>query len=211
MGLAFASAFVAVGAVVQGSVGFGLALVVVPVLALVRPEELPAVMLLLTMPTAGFMIVRVAFRGREWSYLDLVGASSGDAGGRGATRAGTRELPLGAVRRACAGGRARESRKPEDPTAQPNQARGKRSIGAEGHGGRHRRPAARPRLPGPLGARDPLDPRGSLPGRDRDLARRLFFAGRLEWEDALLVLQLLPGLFLSLFSTSWIAPLLDRW
>jgi hypothetical protein len=38
MKLAFASALVAVGwAVVQGSVGFDLALVIVPVLALVRP------------------------------------------------------------------------------------------------------------------------------------------------------------------------------
>ena len=41
--VAFTFAFVAVlvGAMVQGAVGFGLALVVVPVLALVRPEALP--------------------------------------------------------------------------------------------------------------------------------------------------------------------------
>jgi len=38
--------------VVQGSVGFGLALVVVPVLALVRPQALPAVVLSLALPHA---------------------------------------------------------------------------------------------------------------------------------------------------------------
>jgi hypothetical protein len=58
--VAFTFAFVAVlvGAMVQGAVGFGLALVVVRVLALVRPEALPAVVLLLAMPTAGFMVAR---------------------------------------------------------------------------------------------------------------------------------------------------------
>jgi uncharacterized membrane protein YfcA len=52
--------FVAVGlgAVVQGSVGFGFALVVVPALTLVRPEVLPAMVLLLTMPMAMTMAVR---------------------------------------------------------------------------------------------------------------------------------------------------------
>ena len=52
--------FVAVGlgAAVQGSVGFGFALVVVPALTLVRPEVLPAAVLLLTMPMAATMAVR---------------------------------------------------------------------------------------------------------------------------------------------------------
>jgi uncharacterized protein len=58
---------VLVGAVVQGSVGFGLALVVVPVLALIRPEVLPAVVLLLTMPMATLMVVR------EWRSADVAG------------------------------------------------------------------------------------------------------------------------------------------
>ena len=50
--------FVAVGlgAVVQGSVGFGFALVVVPALTLVYPEALPATVLLLTMPMAATMM-----------------------------------------------------------------------------------------------------------------------------------------------------------
>jgi uncharacterized membrane protein YfcA len=52
--------FVAVGlgAVVQGSVGFGLALVVVPAMTLVSPEALPATVLLLTMPMAAVMAAR---------------------------------------------------------------------------------------------------------------------------------------------------------
>ena len=67
--VAFSFAFVAflVGAVVQGEVGYGLALVVVPVLALVQPEALPAVVLFLAMPTAGFMVAR------EWRFADARG------------------------------------------------------------------------------------------------------------------------------------------
>ena len=49
---------VAAGAVVQGSVGFGFALVVVPVLTFVRPEVLPATVLLLTLPLSVTMAVR---------------------------------------------------------------------------------------------------------------------------------------------------------
>ena len=46
---------VLVGAMVQGSVGFGLALVVVSVLTLVRPEALPATVLLIVTPLGVFM------------------------------------------------------------------------------------------------------------------------------------------------------------
>lgn len=49
---------VAAGAVVQGSVDFGFALVVVPVLTFVRPEVLPAVVLLLILPLSATMAVR---------------------------------------------------------------------------------------------------------------------------------------------------------
>jgi uncharacterized membrane protein YfcA len=49
---------VAAGAVVQGSVGFGFALVVVPVLTFVRPDVLPATVLLLTLPLSVTMAVR---------------------------------------------------------------------------------------------------------------------------------------------------------
>jgi uncharacterized membrane protein YfcA len=69
---------------VQGAVGYGLALMVVPVLALVRPEALPAVVLLLAMPTAGFKVVR------EWRFADarglvwiLSGCLAGALGGWG--------------------------------------------------------------------------------------------------------------------------------
>lgn len=49
---------VAVGAVVQGAIGFGFALVVVPVLTFVRPEVLPAAVLLLILPLSVTMAVR---------------------------------------------------------------------------------------------------------------------------------------------------------
>ncbi|HVF01313.1 MAG TPA: sulfite exporter TauE/SafE family protein [Rubrobacteraceae bacterium] len=49
---------VAAGTVVQGSVGFGFALVVVPVLTFVRPDVLPATVLLLTLPLSVTMAVR---------------------------------------------------------------------------------------------------------------------------------------------------------
>lgn len=51
-------AAVGVGAVVQGSVGFGFALVVVPALTLIRPEVLPATVLQLMTPMAATMAVR---------------------------------------------------------------------------------------------------------------------------------------------------------
>jgi uncharacterized protein len=62
-----ASVAVLVGAVVQGSVGFGLALVVVPALTLVRPEALPATVLLIVMPLGAFMAIR------ERSAIDVSG------------------------------------------------------------------------------------------------------------------------------------------
>jgi uncharacterized membrane protein YfcA len=61
--------FVAVllGAVIQGAIGFGLALVVVPVLTLVRPEVLPAMVLLLMVPMAMIMAAR------ERGEIDVTG------------------------------------------------------------------------------------------------------------------------------------------
>jgi uncharacterized membrane protein YfcA len=47
---------VAVWAVVQGSIGFGFALVAVPVLTLLRPEALPATVLLLVTPMAAMAL-----------------------------------------------------------------------------------------------------------------------------------------------------------
>ncbi len=78
--------FVAVGlgAVVQGSVGFGLALVVVPAMTLVSPEALPATVLLLTMPVASVMAARErhAIYAPGLVYL-LSGRLSGTLGGVG--------------------------------------------------------------------------------------------------------------------------------
>jgi uncharacterized membrane protein YfcA len=54
--------------VVQGSVGFGLALVVVPVLTPVRPKALPATVLLIVMPLGAFM----AFKERR--AIDVSGS-----------------------------------------------------------------------------------------------------------------------------------------
>jgi uncharacterized membrane protein YfcA len=64
-----AVAFVAVmvGALIQGSVGFGLSLVAVPVLAFVEPGAVPVVVLLLALPMASLM----AFR--ERASMDLRG------------------------------------------------------------------------------------------------------------------------------------------
>jgi len=58
---------VAVGALVQGSVGFGFALVSAPALALIEPAALPATVLLLSVP------LNVAVAWRERAHADLAG------------------------------------------------------------------------------------------------------------------------------------------
>ena len=73
---------VTLGALVQGSVGFGFALIVVPVLALVDPETLPATVLLLALPLSSVMVLRerrsVDLPGFLWvtggRFLGIVGA-----------------------------------------------------------------------------------------------------------------------------------------
>lgn len=62
-GIGFAVAFgsVFVGALVQGSIGFGLNLIVVPAIAVIRPEALPAASIILALP----MTLGSAFRERE--------------------------------------------------------------------------------------------------------------------------------------------------
>ncbi len=49
---------VILGALVQGSVGFGFALIVVPILAMVDPESLPATVLLLALPLSSIMALQ---------------------------------------------------------------------------------------------------------------------------------------------------------
>ena len=49
---------VTVGTIIQSSIGFGLALVVVPTLTLIRPDALPATILLIALPMTTFMALR---------------------------------------------------------------------------------------------------------------------------------------------------------
>jgi hypothetical protein len=56
---------VTVGAVVQGSVGFGANLLAAPVLAVVEPEALPATLMLLILPLAAVMVRRES-HGVDW-------------------------------------------------------------------------------------------------------------------------------------------------
>ena len=66
----FAVAFVALllGAVIQGSIGFGVNLVAVPIVALVAPEALPATLILVAFPLA----VAMAFRERDAVHISGV-------------------------------------------------------------------------------------------------------------------------------------------
>jgi len=77
---------VLVGAVVQGSIGFGLALVVVPALTLVQPEALSATVLLIVMPLGLFM----AFKERR--AIDVSGLAYGLSGRLLGTVGGVRLL-----------------------------------------------------------------------------------------------------------------------
>lgn len=63
---AFAIAFGAtfIGALVQGSIGFGLNLIAVPAIAAVRPDVLPAAAILFALP------MTLGSAAREWSHVD---------------------------------------------------------------------------------------------------------------------------------------------
>ena len=58
---------VAVGAVIQGSIGFGYAFVAVPAMAMLYTEAVPVTPLLLALP------MTVLMSAREWRYIDLSG------------------------------------------------------------------------------------------------------------------------------------------
>jgi uncharacterized membrane protein YfcA len=75
---------VAVGAFVQGSVGFGLNLIVVPVIAVLVPEAVPGALVLVSLPLTITMVVRehhhVDRRGVAWVMVGrLPGAAIGAA------------------------------------------------------------------------------------------------------------------------------------
>ena len=72
--LALVLVAVAMGGVIQGSIGFGFALLAVPVLAFVRPEAVPATVLLVAFP------MTVAMALRERAHIDLRGFASITAG-----------------------------------------------------------------------------------------------------------------------------------
>ena len=63
--VAIVSVAVAIGAVIQGSIGFGYALVAVPALVLILPWAVPAAPLLLALPMTTLM------RAREWRSIDF--------------------------------------------------------------------------------------------------------------------------------------------
>lgn len=73
---------VAGGAVVQGVLGFGFSLVAVPIIALIRPQALPAVVILLLIPSTGWVAYRERFaidpRGMVWL---TIGRLPGTVGG----------------------------------------------------------------------------------------------------------------------------------
>lgn len=67
LGVALALVAMAVGAIIQGSIGFGYAFVAVPTLALLYPEAVPVTPLLLALP------MTVLMSAREWRSIDATG------------------------------------------------------------------------------------------------------------------------------------------
>jgi uncharacterized membrane protein YfcA len=201
---------VLVGAVVQGSVGFGLALVVVPVLALIRPEALPAVVLLLTMPMAALMSAR------EWRFADVTGLLPvlggrilGTLGGVGLLTLVPSDflsvlfgvLVLAAVLASLLRLKVSLNRRTKFAGGVASGVMGT----AGGVGG--------PPLALVYQDRSGPEIRSTLAvafvvGTGLSLIA-LFLSERVGAEHALLTLQLLPGMLLGLFSTRWVAPMLD--
>ena len=58
---------VGIGAIIHGSIGFGFSLIVVPTMALIRPEAVPATLLMLALPMTIFMTLR------ERRSIDMTG------------------------------------------------------------------------------------------------------------------------------------------
>jgi uncharacterized protein len=209
MELLLAFAAVLVGAMVQGSVGFGLALVVMPVLALVRPEALPAVVLLLTMPMAALWPHGSGAANFAGLLSLLGGRILGTLGGVALLTlipSGFLSVLFGAL--VFAAVPASLLRLKVSLNIRTKFASGVTSgvIGtAGGVGG--------PPLALVYQNRSGPEIRSTLAvafrvGTGLSLIA-LFLSGRVGAEHALLTLQLLPGTLLGLFSTCWIAPLLD--
>ena len=210
MELLLAFAAVLVGAVVQGSVGFGLALLLVPVLAMVRPEALPAVVLLLTMPMAALMTAR------EWRSADatglvpiLVGRVFGTLGGVGLLAlipAGFLSVLFGGLVLAAVLASLLRLKVSLNVWTKFSGGVASGVMGtAGGVGG--------PPLALVYQNRSGPEIRSTLAvafvvGTGLSLVA-LFLSGRVGAEHALFTLQLLPGMLLGLLAARWIAPLLD--
>lgn len=210
MELLVAFVAVTVGAMIQGSVGFGLALVAVPVLAMVRPEALPAVVLLLAMPMAALMTAR------EWRSADmagllpiLVGRVFGTLGGVGLLALippGFLSVLFGTlVLAAVLASLLRLKVSLNDRTKFAGGVASGVMGTAGGVGG--------PPLALVYQDRSGPEIRSTLAvafvvGTGMSLVA-LLLSGRIGVDHALFSLQLLPGMLLGLLSTRWIAPLLD--
>lgn len=83
-GLALAAAAVLVGAVVQGSIGFGLNLIAAPVLALVDPELVPGPAIVIAFVFTALLAARerhdIDLRGVRWAFYGRVPGSLAGAG-----------------------------------------------------------------------------------------------------------------------------------
>lgn len=68
---AFVLTMVGLGALIQGSLGFGFAFAVAPALALIRPEAVPTTIVLLSIPMVALMAIRE--RGSIYGLVAAVG------------------------------------------------------------------------------------------------------------------------------------------
>lgn len=213
MGFLLVFVAVLVGTVVQGSVGFGLALVLVPVLALIRPEVLPATVLLLTMPMAVFMAASERHSVDVSGLIPiLVGRFAGTLAGvgllalvpAGCLSALFGGVVLAAVLVSVLSPRVRLRRRTKFVGGLASGAMGT----AGGIGG--------PPLALVYQDRSGPEVRSTLAvafaaGTTISLVA-LFLADRVGREHLSLTLQLLPALLFGLLFARWMAPLLDgRW
>lgn len=213
MGFLLVFAAVVVGTVVQGSVGFGLALVLVPVLALIRPEVLPAAVLLLTMPMAAFMAASER-RSVDVSGLlpILVGRFAGTLAGVGLLTlvpAGFLSALFGGIVLAAV---LVSVSRPRIRLRGRTKFVGGLASGAMGTAGG----IGGPPLALVYQERSGPEIRSTLAvafavGTTISLVA-LFLVGRVGGEHLSLTLQLLPALLLGLLFARWMSPLLDgRW
>src|SRR5215211_4582519 len=144
---------VAAGAVIQGSIGFGYALVAVPAMVLLLPWAVPVTPLFLALPMTLFMSVR------EWRSIDLSGFALITAGRLLGTVAGVVLLVLA-------------------PKGYLSIVTGLLiltvALGSvlwcRGHRGGTRRYAAGARVPGPFGSRATVDTGHLVRGGNRHVA-----------------------------------------